>query len=139
MPAPGTLLCRWNLVISNNTRSLRHYKKIIPACLIWGNTVFWDTCTTRSKLLKSKSLLSWNSFEKCQKHLKSCLKTHLQNRLENCPNVLPSITHKVPPKTAPTNLTKNMPKLTNASRNDLEIWSRKKVWDFGSLTLCLSR
>ena len=31
MLAPGTLLCRWNLVISNNTRSWRSCKKIIPA------------------------------------------------------------------------------------------------------------
>ena len=39
MPAPGTLLCRWNLVISNNTRSWRPHEKIIAAGLIWGNTV----------------------------------------------------------------------------------------------------
>ena len=40
MPAPGTLLCMWNLVISNNTRSWRHYEKIIFAGFIWGNTVY---------------------------------------------------------------------------------------------------
>ena len=39
MPAVGTLLCRWNLVISNNTRTWRPNKKLIPAGLIWGNTV----------------------------------------------------------------------------------------------------
>ena len=39
MPALGTLLCRWNLIISNNTCSWRKHKKIIPAGLIWGNTV----------------------------------------------------------------------------------------------------
>ena len=39
MPRAGTLLCRWNLVIYNNTRSWRPSKKIIPAGLIWGNTV----------------------------------------------------------------------------------------------------
>ena len=40
MPAPGTLLCRWSLVISNNTSNWSPFKKIIPAGLIWGNTVF---------------------------------------------------------------------------------------------------
>ena len=39
MLAPGILLCRWNLVISNNTCSWRPLEKIIPAGLIWGNTV----------------------------------------------------------------------------------------------------
>ena len=39
MPAVGTLLCRWNLVISNNTRTWRPNEKLIPAGLIWGNTV----------------------------------------------------------------------------------------------------
>ena len=34
MPAPGTLLCRSSLVISNNTRSLRPYERIIPTGLI---------------------------------------------------------------------------------------------------------
>ena len=36
----------WNLVISNNTRSWRPYEKIIPAGLIWGNTVFNFSSTT---------------------------------------------------------------------------------------------
>ena len=39
MPIPGTLLCRWNLVISYNTRNWRPYQKIIPVGLIWGSTV----------------------------------------------------------------------------------------------------
>ena len=39
MPTPGTLLCRWNLVISNNSRSWRPHEKIIPAGLIWVNMV----------------------------------------------------------------------------------------------------
>ena len=39
MPAPGILLSRWNLVISNDTRSWRPHEKIIPAGLIWENTV----------------------------------------------------------------------------------------------------
>ena len=39
MPAAGKLLCRWNLVISNNTRIWRPNEKLIPAVLIWGNTV----------------------------------------------------------------------------------------------------
>ena len=39
MATPGLLLCTWILVISNNTCSWRPYKKIIPAGLIWGNTV----------------------------------------------------------------------------------------------------
>ena len=39
MPAVGTLLCWWNLVISNNTRPWRPNKKLKHAGLIWGNTV----------------------------------------------------------------------------------------------------
>ena len=45
MPAPGILLCRWNLVIFNNTRSWRPYEKIVPAGLIWGNTVICSRCS----------------------------------------------------------------------------------------------
>ena len=33
MPAPGTLFCMWNLVISNNSRSWRPYKKKYPRIL----------------------------------------------------------------------------------------------------------
>ena len=40
MPAVGTLLCRWNLGISNKTRTWRPNEKLIPAGLIWGNTVY---------------------------------------------------------------------------------------------------
>ena len=54
MPAPGTILCRWNLVISavisNYTQSWRLYKKIIPTGLLWGNTLF---ATVTSYNLKS--------------------------------------------------------------------------------------
>ena len=39
IPAPDTLLCRQNLVISNNTSSWRPYEKIIHAGLIWGNCI----------------------------------------------------------------------------------------------------
>ena len=39
MSAPGIHLCKWNLVISDNTGSWRPYEKIIPAGPMWGNTV----------------------------------------------------------------------------------------------------
>ena len=45
-PTPGTLLCRWNLVIFNNTHSWKHYKQITPAGLIWGYTVGVYICNT---------------------------------------------------------------------------------------------
>ena len=35
----STLLCRWNIVISNNTSNWRPYGKIIPTGLKWGITV----------------------------------------------------------------------------------------------------
>ena len=37
VPAPGTLLWKWNLVISNGTCSWRPCKKIISVSLIWEN------------------------------------------------------------------------------------------------------
>ena len=41
MPTPGTLSCRWNLVISNKSRSWGLNEKIIPIGLISGHTVYW--------------------------------------------------------------------------------------------------